>query len=276
MLKNILYELNGSKFIKTIIYEFLRKNKLLNLAYYLRYNIFIKDEYPLVFKSNSEDYYLDKLRKIKFPRDGNINWLKKLKELHEILKKNGFKKFLRNPIIIETMFVTDVDFTKIQYKYLINKLKDDKILYENNIGQPVLSKINKKTSANLIHHAYHYESFMDFVGENIEFENIFEYGGGYGSLARYVIKRNQSIKNYMMYDFNIFNIISEYYLNCLYDHVNFSFLNQDNFDEINKFKFRKSLFISTWAFSESPIELRNKFKSFIKKFDYVLIAYQKK
>lgn len=275
MLKKIIYEIKGRDFIKTIAFEILRRTIFLRLLFYIRYNFFVDKEYPIYFKSKNENLYIKKIDELEIQNVGSVNWLKKLKNLKSELKKKGFKKFLRSPTIIETMFVNDKYYTKIQYEFLKNRLTDISLIYENNIGNPILSKIDKKTSANLIHHAYHYENFIDFVGEKTQIENVFEFGAGYGSLARYVIKRNQNLKSYFMYDFKIFNIISEYYLSCQFDHLNLKFLNHENLIDINQFNLNKSLFISTWALSESPIVFRKQFEPFMKKFDYLLIAYQK-
>jgi hypothetical protein len=170
------------------------------------------------------------------------------------------------------MFVRDNNYTVIELDYLKRKINLN-LLHENNIGGPILSKYFKKTSANFIHHATHFELFLDEFDVIKNLDQVFEFGGGYGSLARYVLLKKYNLE-YNIYDFQLFNILQNFYLSNLFVNKKINYFH--NINQLRNFKFKKnSLFISTWALSETPLELRDKFKNFILEFKYILIAFQK-
>lgn len=260
--------------LKTFLYETLKFFGLLNFVYRLRYKFTQTQVYEINYKILDDTNYINQIKHSILHQEISENWLKKLNKLKFDLCKDGLQNFLRHPVILDTMFVRDNSFTKIQYDYLIKKNIDKKLIYENNIGSPLLSKIYNKSSANLIHHATHFESFLDYFNSLNEINEIFEFGGGYGSMARYILNKKNNIK-YHFFDLEVFNILQNYYISSIYPDNNHNFFSKVNeLDNINVVK--NSLFISTWALSESPFELRKKFENFVLKYDFILIAFQKK
>lgn len=258
---------------KTLIYEFLKKIRLLYFFYYLNTFLYKKESYPINIKIKNEKYFLKKILNLSKDKTKNYWWNYKCNIFLNHLKLNGFSNFLRHPVILDTMFLRDVDYTKIELSFLKKRINLN-LLYENNIGSPVLSKYFCKTSACLIHHATHVEKFLKEFNVINKLNQVFEFGGGYGSLARYILLKKYSL-DYTIYDFKVFNILQNFYLSNLFTTKKVNFFNSIN--KLNKFKFKKnSLFISTWALSETPIELREQFRIFIIKFNYILIAFQKK
>ena len=132
----------------------------------------------------------------------------------------------------------------------------------------------------MIHQGYHLlkliqESHLDIN----KIENIYEFGGGYGALCK--IFHNHGFKgNYYIYDLPLMSIIQKFWI------TNSNFNEQSNITLTNdvedleiitdKIRNKKNLFISNWALSETPLELRNKFNNFFKNFDYLSLAYQDK
>tara|TARA_X000000950_G_scaffold17075_1_gene18518 strand:- start:1260 stop:2171 length:912 start_codon:yes stop_codon:yes gene_type:complete len=260
---------------KTIIYELLKFFKLLYFFYKVRYFFTKKFYYPIIINNINYYEYNYKIQNANLPEIGDKSWIHKLKIFHNHIKRNGFINFLQNPVILDTMFVRDNSFTNREVNYLKSLNLDLKLLNENNIGNPILSKFLKNSSANLIHHATHYEKFLEFSDFN-KFDYIFEFGGGYGSMARYIANRTPTLKQYSIYDLELFTILQEFYLKNLFKdtHIKFEFLSNYK-DLILKNNFEKSLFISTWALSETPYELRVRFEKYILKFNFILIAFQK-
>ena len=257
---------------KTFIYEILKKIRLLNFFYFLRYSLFKNESYPINIKIKNESSFLKKIYFLENKFIVSKWWNYKLNIFYNSVKKKGFENFLRHPVILDTMFVRDNNYTVIELNYLKKKINLD-FLHENNIGSPILSKYFNKTSANLIHHATHVELFLDEFNVMNELNQVFEFGGGYGSLARYVLLKKYNLE-YNIYDFQLFNILQNFYLSNLFVNKKINYFH--NIDQLRNFKFRKnSLFISTWALSETPLELRAKFKNFILEFKYILIAFQK-
>lgn len=257
---------------KTFIYEILKKIRLLNFFYFLRYSLFKNESYPINIKIKNESSFLKKIYFLENKFILSKWWNYKLNIFYNHVKKNGFKNFLRHPVILDTMFVRDNNYTVIELNYLKKKINLN-FLHENNIGNPILSKYFNKTSANLIHHATHVELFLDEFNVMTELDQVFEFGGGYGSLARYVLLKKYNLE-YNIYDFQLFNILQNFYLSNLFVNKKINYFY--NIDQLRNFKFKKnSLFISTWALSETPLELRAMFKNFILEFKYILIAFQK-
>jgi hypothetical protein len=257
---------------KTFIYELLKNARLLNFFYFLKYAFEKKRAYPINIKIKNEKFFLKKINSLESEFLVSKWWNYKLNIFYKYIRKHGFKNFLKHPVILDTMFVRDNSYTSIELDYLKSKINLN-LLNENNIGSPILSKYFEKTSANLIHHATHFELFLDEFDVIKNLNQVFEFGGGYGSLARYILLKNDCLE-YNIYDFQLFNILQNFYLSNLFADKKINYFNHIN--QLYKFKLKKnSLFVSTWALSETPLELRDKFKDFIYQFNYILIAFQK-
>ena len=108
-------------------------------------------------------------------------------------------------------------------------------------------------------------------------DEVFEFGGGYGCMARVFTKINKNIK-YTIFDTEIVNLIQFYYLKSLNLEVGFNqekirLIYQQNY-KIKKIK--NSLFIANWSISEIPLNYRKKFIKEILRREYFLISFQEK
>ena len=218
--------------------------------------------------------------------DINFNNLKKThiifnQSLYRLLKDRKLKKFLRYSFIQKVFFVHNRIFI---YKEL-NELRKsenwfffEKLLIEDNVGHPVRYFLYPRSSGNKINHVYHLsclEKNLNIKLNNIE--NVFEFGGGYGCMAKIFSQINQQI-NYKIFDTNLVNCLQYYYLkqNDLdvgFDKNRFQLINDlRNFDFDKNFK--DSLFIANWSLSEVPLSLRNKISMLIENFEYIMIGFQ--
>ena len=151
-----------------------------------------------------------------------------------------------------------------------------KIIIEDEIGDPVRYFLYPKSSGNKINHIYHLKIFSDFTNANLRnISEVYEFGGGYGCMARIFSKINKKIK-YTIFDTEYVNLIQYYYLKN--NSLNVGFKNEQ-FRLINSLKkneesIKNSFFLANWSLSEIPLSYRNKFINEIKKRDYFLISFQ--
>ena len=254
----------------------------------------------LLFSPNSkpsqyENKIINKIKnkKITFDTEISFEGYEKFKtHVLSLLRSDKFYMFLRDDQISNVMFVNNRLFIIKELLYVIRKLKykNIELIKENNIGRPYRFFLFPYTSGNKIHHLYHLLKFYDFKNQILNKESInnydliIEFGGGYGNNAN-LIQRLGYNKTYIIYDLEIINLLQEYYLNCVNKNkkINNSIIeiNQinlvSNVDTLkNIFRnFKKILFISCWALSETPLILRNQFEDIISNSD-TLIASQER
>lgn len=203
------------------------------------------------------------------------------KKIYQILKKGEICNFLRNPFIQKMFFVHNRFFILRELKELKNSKKwlfFKKLLEEDNIGDPVRYFLYPKSSGNRINHVYHLSILEDYLQINLKkIKYIFEFGGGYGCMARIFYKINKNIK-YSIFDTKLVNLIQYYYLKQNKMDVGFKNKNQFTLEnetlKLNNEKQKQSLFLANWSLSEAPINYRNKFLKLIDKYDYIFIAFQ--
>ena len=219
-------------------------------------------------------------------------WLRNRIEIRSKLLNEEPFNFLEWEVIKFTMF------TQYPAKYLKDELRELKrehdykdywkpALIEQDLGAPIRYPYFLESSGQLIHHAYHLLKLKQFLSvKPDEITNIFEFGGGYGNLAK--LSFNLGFEGtYYIYDLPEFSALQRFYLNCL----NFNELidqqdGQRSFSVLSDIAHLKeveelfcqsneNLFIATWSFSESPLDLRKKFIPLIKNCSFILIAFLK-
>lgn len=232
-----------------------------------------------------------KIKKIIFNQLQNINKTqaksKNLNKTHinfnskmlELLKSNHLEGFLRKDFIQKMFFLHNRLFV---FNELLELKKSKKwglykrLLKEDEIGDPVRYFLYLQSSGNRINHTYHLHVLSEQLGLNIrKINEVFEFGGGYGCMARIFSKINNKI-NYTIFDTRIVNLLQFYYLKSLNLNVNF---NKNKIKLISKIKKttkenKKSLFIANWSISEVPILFRKKFLKEITSREYFLISFQ--
>jgi hypothetical protein len=253
-------------------------------------------------KNIKKEIYLKK--KLKFLPDykynfglqkSEIEWHKNLNEIKKNLLKKKLNRFLTWNVINNTMFFKDSLATDVELKYLTNsgfiKKYGENAIRENSIGSPTYSSYIKKSSSNLLHHAYHLSFYENITMKSIlDHETIVEFGGGYGGMCRLIYQMGFK-GNYIIYDFKHFNLIQNYYLESINLKLKvkivknfFKLKKSKNVYLVSDIKFIKKLlernsnklFLSTWGISESPINIRHAFKNIINSSNSILLAFQKK
>tara|TARA_A100001015_G_scaffold311807_1_gene415766 strand:- start:3424 stop:4404 length:981 start_codon:yes stop_codon:yes gene_type:complete len=161
-----------------------------------------------------------------------------------------------------------------------------KILEEDVPGFPPRYFLYPKSSGNRIHQTYHLYKFKKFYKKNLrKFDLVFEFGGGYGNMARTFKKINPN-SIYIIFDTKPVNLIQWYYLSLLKIDSSLSIKSKSNIFLINnlndldvllnKYNYKNSLFIANLSLSEVPVPFRNKILSYTKNFGSRLISFQKK
>lgn len=198
---------------------------------------------------------------------GTSSWENNRKVIRGDILNRDINNFLNWEVIQRTMFYVAPE---VEYKKISQSQELLKGVYETKIGNPKPYFLNKKTSGNLVHHAYSLSYFLDITSlSNIN--RVVEFGGGYGSMCR--LFRNMQYENqYIILDLPEFSALQEFYLGC----VDKNYLNNTIFtddESLVKSECAGTLFIATWSLSEMPLNLREHLLKFLN-FDYCLIAFQ--
>ncbi len=214
-----------------------------------------------------------------------------LKETHikfnlsiiKLLKEKKIHDFLREGFIQKMFFVHNRLFIYEELKNLQNSKRwhfYKRLLVEDNVGNPVRFFLYPSSSGNRINHVFHLSVLIDEFNLDIrKINKVFEFGAGYGCMARIFSKINANIK-YTCFDTYCVNLLQFYYLK--YNKLNVGFTKNYNFflnsnsNEIKNFYKNNlnSLFIANWSISEVPIKFRKKFEIIIKKSNFILISFQ--
>jgi len=261
-------------------------NILRKLSSYL--SIFFKNK-PLLKSKNIEILEEINQRLINQKKKINTN-LKKTHikfnlQIYDLLKSKKIEKFLRKNFIQKMFFVHNRFFI---YKELIH-LKNNKnwkfykkLLIEDDVGDPIRYFLYPKSSGNRINHVFHLSILIDeFKVDLKKIKSVFEFGAGYGCMARIFSKINGNIK-YQCFDTFLVNLLQYYYLQHNKLNVGFSFKNNfflnSNFNYLEKYNKKNFnyLFIANWSLSETPIKFRKKFETTINNSKYILISFQEK
>jgi hypothetical protein len=244
------------------------------------------------FYKNKKNKFLKKEKKIlqkinKFNLLRNYN-IKKLsthesfsKKILELVLKKKLNNFLRESFIQKVFFVHNrlyIFFLLI--KIFLNKKKFKYLLKEDHIGDPVRYFLYPQSSGNRIREVFHLmelEKFIQMPLKNIN--EVFEFGGGYGNMARIFKKINNRV-TYTIFDTKEVNLIQYYYLNMLNLKTNWNLVKKKQIniinrtDKINTGTLKNKLFIANWSLSETPIDIRDKIIKKFSKFNFFLISFQ--
>ncbi len=231
------------------------------------------------------------LKEINFLLRSNRYNQKSLKETHKVfnikvynlLRSTDLKNFLRKNFIQKMFFVHNRFFIQKELKVL--KLNKNwplykKLINEDSIGNPVRYFLYPKSSGNKINHVFHLSVFENEMGIKLKkIRNIFEFGAGYGCMARIFSKINKNI-NYLCFDTFYVNLLQFYYLkhnnlNVGFNKKNKIFLMSDVGKINDIFKKNKDyLFIANWSLSETPLKFRKNLNLLINNSRYILICFQ--
>jgi hypothetical protein len=209
-----------------------------------------------------------KLKKFDISQFTTPLWENYNRELEKVFLPHPSFSFLKDPVIMKTMFVIagrrwlKTELTLLEERIPRNKLRF--LLQEDYVGDPLLLNPTYLTSHNSIHHLYHLIRFLDKTRCNLDqVDTIVEWGGGYGNMAK-ILKRLKSAPfTYAIIDTPLLSCVQWLYLATIFGERNVHILqNTENTIHIHKInlvpicfvnqhKINADLFISTWALSES-------------------------
>jgi len=203
----------------------------------------------------------------------------------KLLKNKKIKNFLKVSFIQKMFFIHNRFFIYLELKCLKNSKKwffYKKLLKEDNVGSPVRYFLYPKSSGNKINHVFHlYILMTEFNIDIKKIAKVFEFGSGYGCMARIFSQINKDIK-YTCFDTFYVSLLQFYFLkhNNLdvgYTRTNQFSLNID-LNQIKNYNLINSnyLFIANWSLSETPLYFREKLNSIIMGSEYILIGFQEK
>lgn len=229
-----------------------------------------------------------RIKKLKIPKKNKLihnKWLVGIIMLRKQILTQNPRNFLQWEVIRATMFIGNALFTIKEFIFLRrhNWNKWRKAISEKNYISTEPYLLYPKSSGNLIHQAYHLAKFEQICGETInDYDFIFEYGGGYGSMCQLV--HNLGFKGrYVIFDFSVFSALQIFFLKINGFNPSSDILDKkaeilclDNIKDVKKIIPRKGkkLFIATWSLSESPLTIRKKVYPLIKDMDTHIIGYQ--
>ena len=251
-------------------------------------SFWIKNNKPI---NQNRDTLIRKYIQKKISENRIIN--KNLKETHNIfnkklfllLQKKDITNFLREGFIQKMFFLHNRFFVFDELKNLQNNKKwmlYKRLINEDAIGNPVRYFLYQNSSGNRVNHVYHLSVLSRELNINLtDIKKVFEFGGGYGCMARIFSKLNKKIK-YTCFDTHYVNLLQYYYLK--HNNLDVGFSKKNNFfltSNLKKIKDNhgtnlKSLFIANWSLSETPNKFRKNFISIIKRNDFILICFQEK
>lgn len=206
-------------------------------------------------------------------------WEKYISELSENIQTKDLGDFLKWDVIKKTMVVGNNLYAATELFFLIkHDWKKWKLaIIENDFGNPTPFIIYPHSSGTLIHHAYHLAKYENVTHQNVtNFDSVFEFGGGYGSMAR-LFQNLGFDREYIIYDLPEFSLLQRLYL----EKIGFKVSNNigkgnisciSDIDKIPDFK-GNVLFIGTWSLSEAPVNLREQILHKVDANSY-LLAYQ--
>tara|TARA_B100000780_G_scaffold231510_1_gene171319 strand:- start:74 stop:1021 length:948 start_codon:yes stop_codon:yes gene_type:complete len=207
------------------------------------------------------------------------------KRLYLLLKKKNIKNFLKVGFIQKMFFLHNRFFVYFELKALKNEINwplYKRLIEEDEIGNPIRYFLYENSSGNRINHVYHLSVLSKELNINLyKIKRVFEFGGGYGCMARIFSKFNEQIK-YSCFDTHYVNLLQYYYLK--HNNLDVGFSNKNNYTLISDLKKINnshqtklgSLFIANWSLSETPVKFRENFIKMITKNEFILICFQEK
>ena len=227
-------------------------------------------------------YILSKVKKIK-KDNNNLQKTHKIfnQKIISLLQDINLRNFLRKNFIQKMFFLQNRLFI---YQELMELKKSKKwnfyknLLIEDGIGNPIRFFLYLKSSGNKINHVYHLSVLENELKIKLKkkIKKVFEFGGGYGCMARIFSKIDKNIK-YTCFDTVYVNLLQYYYLS--HNNLDVGFAKNRQFflnSEFKDTKEKNDLFIANWSLSETPIQFRNKFYFKIINSKYIFICFQEK
>jgi hypothetical protein len=213
----------------------------------------------------AREYYGQQKHKKIAPELIHESWSQNVSELESYFVSQMSENFIANNVINGTMVFTNREVHKLEMKNVSDSF--DRNLIKEVISKGLNSaflagKSRRSTLINSVHHLHHLMRFEQLTGRKISsIENVVEFGGGYGNMARIVLNLG-GCNTYSIVDLLLFSCIQYVFLstvagndqvtldnNNANQNANIHLLSLLRTDEPTNL--RGDLFLSTWALSES-------------------------
>ncbi|HEX8912733.1 MAG TPA: hypothetical protein VF796_10275 [Humisphaera sp.] len=209
-------------------------------------------------------------------------WDRNRQALRDQILTQDPRRFLSWEVIRQTMFVDDAPYVRAELSALRAEpdwaARWEPAVREDAVGAPPPCPAYRRSSGNLIHHAYHLSQFERATGWRIgSVGSVLEFGGGYGSLCR--LAQNLGFAGrYTILDVPEFSALQRYFLSsrpaaaggarveCVTD--------VDRLGAAAAAGPAPVLFVATWSVSETPLSVRGPVLDRVAGADAFLIGYQ--
>jgi hypothetical protein len=194
------------------------------------------------------------------------DWGERAETLSEALLARPPRDFLHRDEIRHQMFVGE-RYLEHELPYVLERVPDPRVLRESAVGAPPVTAIDGDatlTSSNAVHHAHHLLRYQELTGRRLDAAAcIVEWGAGYGSLARVLLRLHRGEPTVVLIDLPVFSAIQWLYLASvlgdervvLHDRsagpVVPGRVNVVPVGLAARLDVRADLFVSTWALNES-------------------------
>ncbi|MHC4741426.1 MAG: hypothetical protein ACYS8Z_05915 [Planctomycetota bacterium] len=221
-------------------------------------------------------------------------WINYVNQLKQLVLNDDPREFLRWHVISGTMFAKYRAYIGPEFSFLKKrtdwKTRWSKAVKESLTGHPTPYWRCPHSSGNLIHHAYHLARFEEKTEMRIDnLNNVFEFGGGYGSMCR--LFHNCGFRGkYVIFDLPGFSALQRFFLKSTAIRVHsiesfreaedgvLCISDLDCLREIlsSCFDTQMGTFVANWSISETPVTIRNSILPLVSPFRTFLISYQHK
>jgi len=206
-----------------------------------------------------------------------IEWKKHCNELKQLVEKDDPYRFISWGMIVGNMFAANNPYVAPMLNYLMSHPKwsfYQEVIRENWVGAPEEYYRFPSASGNTIMHTAHLSYFEDMTGLNVDkFTTIVEFGGGYGSQAR-IAKKMGFKGRYIIFDLPHFSALQKFYLDSgTITGMAYANTIEELRVEVSSADKSNMLFLSTWALTEAPFDVRDKVLDTVKGCKAYLFAY---
>lgn len=201
-------------------------------------------------------------------------WNEYLARLEEAMLPAPPFDFQRDPTISGSMvFVPPPSLTRRELRVVQKTLPKEilpGLLEEDLVGCPPLARSRYITSPNTIHHLYHLSRFVRTSGCDFSrVGSIVEWGGGYGNLAKLILRLPGFRGTYTIIDLPILSCVQWLYLATVLGEERVNLVTEPPgpaspgtidllpVSRLADYRPTADVFVSTWALSESSIHAQN-------------------
>jgi hypothetical protein len=187
--------------------------------------------------------------------------------------RNFFRnKWVRDALHPDQYYYANKYLFILKTRYSLETIKS--VTAELPYGNPLQQVFFRTASPASIKHFYLIDKLIKNFHISIStIDYVFEFGGGYGSMARIFLKLRNPI-SYTIFDLPIMKHLQQLYLSSCYSNLPNCIKLTSNINEIPDLYSKASVFIATWSLSETPIELRKEIAKKLINFEYIFIAFQ--